>query len=442
MTALLYALGVLLAIAGILLSLGLHELGHLVPAKLFGAKVTEYFFGFGRTLFSFRRGETEYGFKPVPLGAYVKIVGVAPPAPDARGEDGSLTVREGSTGMFSQMMNEARAAEWEQVGPEDLGRLFYKLSWWRKALVYVGGVTMNLVLSAIFFALAYMLIGISVPTTTVATVSKCVTPYNPNQTVASSCTARDRVAPAYAMGIRPGDRVVSFNGHPITQWTQLEQQIRDNRGGAVGLVVERAGHRVTLHGRTIVDARPVDSMGLKTARVGFLGIGPRLDLYVKQGPGYVVRQMGSMTWLSIKAVGQLPVKLYHLTLATLGVEKRSLDSPMGLVGVGRVAGDVTSSSQIDAKDKASALLRVLGGFNLFLAVINLVPLPPFDGGSFFGYLYEGVRRAWDRLRGRPDQERFFDVLRLLPVTYVMVLFVLVTFLITNVADVVVPLKPN
>ncbi len=142
----------LVFVLAILASIGLHELGHMIPAKKFGGKVTQYFIGFGRTVWSKQVGETEYGVKAIPLGGYVKIVGMLPPTVDGLvdeveyDEQGNrvVKVRKSNTGMFTQLISDARAAEWEHVEPEDEDRLFYKMAWWKKVIVMAGGPTVNL----------------------------------------------------------------------------------------------------------------------------------------------------------------------------------------------------------------------------------------------------------------------------------------------------------
>ena len=160
MTPLTYTLGVLLFAVGVAVSIGLHEMGHLVPGKLFNVKVTQFFVGFGRTLWSRQRGETEYGVKAIPLGGYVKIVGMLPPGAaeladevtyDAHG-DQVVKVRKSNTGMFTQLISDARAAEWETIRPEDSDRLFYKMAWWKKVIVMAGGPTVNLLIAFFIFA--------------------------------------------------------------------------------------------------------------------------------------------------------------------------------------------------------------------------------------------------------------------------------------------------
>ncbi|MBA3782832.1 MAG: site-2 protease family protein, partial [Nocardioides sp.] len=134
MTVIFYTLGVVTFVVSILVSIGLHELGHMIPAKKFGGKVTQYFIGFGPTVWSKQVGETEYGVKAIPLGGFVKIVGMLPPGAAKLADsveidaDGNrvVKVRKSNTGMFTQLISDARAAEWETIGPEDEPRLFYR----------------------------------------------------------------------------------------------------------------------------------------------------------------------------------------------------------------------------------------------------------------------------------------------------------------------------
>ncbi|MCW2822647.1 MAG: zinc metalloprotease, partial [Marmoricola sp.] len=170
MTVLTYTLGVLLFAVGVAVSIGLHEMGHLVPGKLFNVKVTQFFVGFGRTLWSKQKGETEYGLKAIPLGGYCKLVGMLPPAADQDAD----RVRNTKTGMFAQLMDDARSAEYELVDPHDHGRLFYNKPWWQRVIIMGSGVAINIIIAFVLFAIVFMGHGVATPTTTVASVSQCV----------------------------------------------------------------------------------------------------------------------------------------------------------------------------------------------------------------------------------------------------------------------------
>jgi membrane-associated protease RseP (regulator of RpoE activity) len=436
MTVLMYLLGVVLFVIGVAVSIGAHELGHLIPGKLFGVKVTQYFVGFGRTVWSRRRGETEYGVKAIPLGGYVKLVGMLPPAPDRNAHE----ARVSQTGMFSQLVSDARSAEYELVEPGDEDRLFYKLAWWKKVIVMASGVATNLVIAFVLFAVVFMGHGVAKPTTTVEDVSACViavTKANADKPQ-RGCTPADPEAPAKKAGIRPGDRIVAFNGDPIRRWDQLQKAIRGNEDGRATIVVVRDGQRLTLHTSTTVSPRLDPNHPKRISKVGFLGVTPSVH-YVRQGPGFVVSTMANGTWQTLKALGSLPVKLYHVGRAAVGLEQRGQDSPMSVVGAGRVAGQLASAPQTPVSERFFSVVLLIAGLNLFLAMFNLVPLPPLDGGPIATTLYEAARRGIARLRKRPDPG-FVDSAKLLPVTYVMAGVILVASLVLIYADLVAPVQ--
>ena len=437
MTVLSYTLGVLLFAVGVAVSIGLHEMGHLVPGKLFNVKVTQFFVGFGRTLWSRQRGETEYGIKAIPLGGYCKLVGMVPPGPG----EGSDRVRARTTGMFAQLVSDARQAEYEHVGPHDHGRLFYDKPWWQRVIIMASGVLINLVIAFFLFAFVFMGYGIYAPTTTVSTVSECViavTEENADEPL-RACTDADPAAPAKVAGFRPGDRFVSINGTSIGSWSQAQQQIRSNRDRTAVIVVERDGEELTLRPRTRVTTQNIDP-GNRTriTEVGFLGVVPTEERE-RQGIGYVATTMADGTWETLKTIAALPQKVYHVALAALGLEERDPNGPMSVVGAGRVAGEMASEDRLPVLDRFFSVITLLAGLNLFLGLINLVPLPPFDGGGIATTLYEAVRRGIARIRGKPDPGGV-DSAKLLPVTYVMAVLILVMSVILIYADIVAPVS--
>jgi membrane-associated protease RseP (regulator of RpoE activity) len=437
MTVLMYTLGVVLFVVGLAVSIGLHEVGHMVPAKKFGVKVTQYFIGFGKTVWSTRRGETEYGVKAFPLGGYVKLVGMLPPG---KGDD-PQRIRRSNTGLFAQLISDARAAEYERVEEGDEDRLFYRLPWWKKVIVMAGGPTVNLVLAFLLFGGVFMLHGVAQPSTTISSVSDCVIAATPSSGTQQprACTAKDPVAPAKAAGLKAGDRVVSFNGTRITSWDQLSRAIRANRGGEATIVVQRDGRQVVAHTNTTVSPRPESAAHPEQiVKVGFLGVEPTFTL-VRKGPGFVVATMGDYTWRTVQALGRMPGQLVGVTKAALGLESRQADSPMSVVGASRVAGEVASNHTVPAGDRFVGLLLLLGGINLFVGMFNFIPLLPLDGGHIAGALYEALRRAVARLLRRPDPG-YFDVAKLLPVAYVMAGVILVMSVILIYADIVAPVQ--
>jgi membrane-associated protease RseP (regulator of RpoE activity) len=446
MTALLYLLGVLAFVVAILVSIGLHELGHLIPAKAFGGKVTQYFIGFGPTVWSKQVGETEYGVKAIPLGGYVKIVGMLPPGAEELAEPAGFDetgaplfrVRQSNTGMFTQLISDARSAEWELIEPGDEERLFYRMPWWKKVVVMAGGPTVNILIALAIFVPVFATYGNPSDQaigTTVADVSACVVPAAEDQ---RECRSDDPVAPAYAAGIRAGDELVSFNGVEVTDWEVLQEQIRGNADGRAEIVIRRDGAEQTVVAKTTVTARPTSVDDDTLVQVGFLGVTPAVS-NVTGGLGYTLGQMGHMTVDTLQAMVHLPAKVWGVARAIVGLEDRDPLGPVSIVGGGRLAGEAVSSELAPGVDKAVYLLMLVAGFNFFIGMFNFLPLLPLDGGHIAGALYEALRRLVARLRRRPDPG-YFDTAKLLPVAYVVGSALLVMGVVLIVGDLVVPLS--
>jgi membrane-associated protease RseP (regulator of RpoE activity) len=447
MTAvLLYTLGVLVFVVAILVSIGLHELGHMIPAKKFGGKVTQYFIGFGPTVWSKQVGETEYGVKAIPLGGYVKIVGMLPPGAEdlaeevSRDADGRQVtrVRKSNTGMFTQLISDARAAEWELVGPEDADRLFYKMPSWKKVVVMAGGPSVNLLIAFGIFAAVFATWGNGadrVATTTIEQVQACIVPPEESGRVCTDEEVAEQPTPAFEAGIQPGDRFVSFNGVEVEDWAQVQQLIRGNGDQEAVIVVERDGRLERIDTATTVTPRILDE-DAPPEPVGFLGVVPTQDP-TTGGPLYTLEQMGGMTVDVVKALGTLPVKVFDVGQAIFGLEERDPEGPVSIVGGGRLAGETAAHDEIQVDEKVISLLMLVAGFNFFIGMFNFVPLLPLDGGHIASAVWEALRRGFARLRGRPDPG-YVDAARLLPVAYVVASAMLVMGVVLIVGDLVVP----
>ncbi|GAA4367172.1 site-2 protease family protein [Nocardioides caricicola] len=449
MSGLFYLLGVLIFVVAILASIGLHELGHMIPAKKFGGKVTQYFIGFGPTVWSKQVGETEYGVKAIPLGGYVKIVGMLPPGAadladevsyDAQGNQ-VLKVRKSNTGMFTQLISDARAAEWELIGPEDDERLFYKMAWWKKVIVMAGGPTVNLLIAFLIFWGVFATYGQRTMEPepgqpVIDTVSECIIPFSEE---GRACAATDPASPAVEAGLRPGDVITSFNGTPVDDWEDLRSMIRGNDDGQAVIGYERDGQQLTGTTSTTVEARPTSGTDLTLRQVGFLGVTPTSYMKIETGgPVYTVDQMGTMAVDTVQALATLPVKVWGVAEAIVGAEERQIDSPVSIVGGGRLAGETVSHETFPVKEKAVFLLMMIAGFNFFIGMFNFIPLLPLDGGHIAGALWEAMRRGWARLWGRPDPG-YVDVAKLLPIAYCVAASLLVMGVVLIVGDLVVPL---
>ncbi|GAB3597705.1 site-2 protease family protein [Angustibacter peucedani] len=445
MTALAWTLGVVVFVLGIGASIGLHEIGHLVPAKKFGVKVTQYMVGFGPTIWSRRRGETEYGIKGIPLGGYIRMIGMFPPKP---GTDPRF-VRATSTGRMGLMVDEARKQSLEEIQPGDEGRVFYKLTVPRKVVVMLGGPTMNLLIAVVLLVVTMCGLGTLGSTTNVSTVSECILPAG---TADRPCQASDASAPAAAAGLQPGDRLVRYDGKSIGSWADAQQAIRASGGRTVQLVVERAGQQLTLQATIPVSQRPVlDDQGepvvradgsTPTTSVGFLGISPELGM-VRQPVTEVPGALGSALWQTAGVIVRIPQKMVGVVQAAFGSGERDPNGPISVVGVTRAAGEIASSDDIPfvntPRERISFFLGLLASLNLALFVFNLVPLLPLDGGHVAGALWEGIRRTVARVRRRPDPGPT-DVARLLPVAYAMSTVLILMSVLLIYADIVNPVR--
>ncbi|RNL79814.1 M50 family metallopeptidase [Nocardioides marmorisolisilvae] len=428
MTVLLYVAGVLAIVVGLAASIALHECGHMFPAKRFGVRVPQFFVGFGRTIWSVKRNGTEYGVKAFPLGGFVKLIGMLPPE-----EDPTRPARKDNA--FTRLISDARHAEAELLVPGDEKRMFFRLPWWKKVIVMAAGPTVNLVIAFFLFGGVFWFHGVPETTTTVDSVAKCVMAVHEDQQP-RACRASDPVAPALKAGLRSGDTIVAFGDTKITQYTQLQKLIRSNPDKKVVLTVRRDGKLVHLTATPSVNQLPALDGSTASVSVGYLGITPTQE-NVAKGAGYTIGQMGGYTKDTVQALGKLPVRLWGVAKAVVGVEKRDPNSPMSVVGVGRVAGEVASDDKVDIGDRIAFVVTLLAGVNLFVGMFNFVPLLPLDGGHIAGALYEALRRGLARLRGRPDPGHF-DVARLLPVAYVMAGLLLVMTVLLVYADIVAP----
>ena len=436
---LLFVLGVVIILVGLALSIGLHEIGHLVPAKLFGVKVTQYMIGFGKTLFSFRRGETEYGVKAVPLGGYISMIGMFPP-----GKDGSAG-RNATTGFMQSMVQDARSSSRESVAPGEEGRTFYGLPVWKRVVVMFGGPFMNLLIGVVLFGVLLMGFGIPQNSTTVSTVSPCVIPTTSSS---QTCTPADKQGPAAAAGMKPGDTIVSIDGTKITTWAQSTTIIRASAGRPLTVVLRRDGQE-----RTVVmtpatnTVAKTDANGAvvknadgsaQTLTVGFVGIGPVSSL-VPQPATAVLPAVGAQTAAVVNVFVHLPQRMVDVWNAAFGSAHRDPNGPISVVGIGRAAGQLTALSGVPVIDKIYTMIGMLASLNIALFVFNLVPLLPLDGGHIAGALWEGLRRSVAKLFRRRDPGPV-DMAKLMPLTFAVVIVLGGMSVLLMYADIVNPVN--
>lgn len=431
MTVLMTVLGIVIFAVGLLVSIAWHELGHLSTAKIFGIRVPQYMVGFGPTVWSRHRGETEYGIKAIPMGGYIRMIGMFPP-----GEDGKVTAR--STSPFRSMIEDARSAAYEELQPGDEKRLFYTRKPWKRVIVMFAGPFMNLILAVAIFLTTLMTFGVNTQTTSVASVSDCVIQQSEKR---DKCAAGDPAAPAKAAGLQAGDKIVAFNGRRADDWAALQKDIRSTVGPAT-ITVVRAGQRIDLKADLIENkVAKTDGSGKyvkdQYVTAGFLGFAPASG-YVPQTFGQSADRMGEMMQAGVASLVQLPSKVPDLWNAAFNGADRAQDSPMGVVGAARVSGEIFNLD-LPATHILVIFLNLLAGFNLSLFLFNMLPLLPLDGGHIAGALWESLRRNLARLFKRPDPGPF-DVAKLMPVAYVVASVFICFTLLVMVADVVNPIK--
>jgi membrane-associated protease RseP (regulator of RpoE activity) len=415
-------LGILAFVAALLISVTLHEAGHFFTARHYGMKATQFFAGFGPTVWSRKRGETEYGLKAIPLGGYVKIIGMTP---------------------------------LEEVEPGDEDRVFYKHRTWPRFVVLVAGSTVHFVICVVLVFLAVLALG--APQPNAAILSKpadCVPLTVPlshddaNDTKFSSMDSSGACAgritgQAKAAHFQNGDRVVSVNGRSIATYSDLTSIVRSNAGKKLTVVVQRHGKDVALQ----VTPVQVERYPLKgandvdtTRRITVGAIGITQDPTVLKHVGFINAFPETGHQLSTIVTGTwstITTKLGSIT----GIygPHRDPNGLVGIVGAGRISGEVFALP-VPFSYTLLNFLFIIASLNLFVGVFNLLPLLPLDGGHIAVVFFEGVRDRLKRARGYVGEVVHVDYNKLMPITFAVVaLFVAATVWILG-ADIVNPIK--
>jgi membrane-associated protease RseP (regulator of RpoE activity) len=424
-----YLAGILFIALGIGVSIGIHEVGHLVPAKLFGVKVTKYMIGFGPTLYSRKVGETEYGLKAFPLGGYIAMLGMYPPAKKP----------ETKTGFFRDMISQARTAHSEHETRADANRKFYQLPVSKRMIIMLGGPFMNLVLGVLLTAIALTGFGIYQSSLKIEAVSVCLE----NNTI--SCAVSQQT-PAHIAGLKAGDEVVSVAGEPAIDWMQIREILTATP--TAEFEVLRDGKLLKLKVTAVLQQRPqFDSLGYPVLDESgdivyraqpFLGVflSPErkaLPLTKSfEASGQTIAQIGQL-------ILRLPQEVFEITAVTFGGGERDITGPISIVGIGQVAGEVAASEQASFADKFATGIQILGSLNFALFVFNMIPLLPLDGGHVAGGIYESIKRALYRMAGRKDPGPA-DTALLMPLTWFVFIALLVVSALLITADLVNPVS--
>ena len=424
-----YLAGILFIVLGIGVSIGIHEIGHLVPAKLFGVKVTKYMIGFGPTLYSKTVGETEYGLKAFPLGGYIAMLGMYPPAKKP----------ETKTGFFRDMISQARTAHSESETSADANRKFYQLGVGKRMIIMLGGPFMNLVLGVLLTAIALTGFGIYQSSLKIEAVSVCL------ENNSTTCPVSEQT-PAHVAGLLAGDEVVSVAGKKATDWVQIRDILTETP--TAEFEVLRDGQIVKVMVSAVLQQRPqFDSLGspvlddsgdIVYRAQPFLGVflSPErkaLPLTKSfEASGQTMAQIGQL-------ILRLPQEVIKITALTFGGGERDITGPISIVGIGQVAGEVAASEQASFVDKFATGIQILGSLNFALFVFNMIPLLPLDGGHVAGGIYESIKRGIFRVAGKKDPGPA-DTALLMPLTWFVFIALLAVSALFITADLVNPIS--
>ena len=449
-TVLLFVLGIVIFIAGLVVSVALHELGHLTFAKIFGVKVSQYMVGFGKTIWSIKRGETEYGIKPILLGGYISMAGMFPPpkpveaTPDGELPEESVAARR-RRNIFGTLVQDAREASAVTIGDTDPRRAFYMAAPWKRLIIMFAGPFMNLLIAVGIAAI--MICGFGQATPSIGSVSACV-PGMSTGTTTAPCAADAPISPAKQAGLKEGDVILSVNGREILGVDQVTAVFQHSVGKPVALGILRDGSHKTIvvvpaasqrpkldtTGNPVVDAKGKQVVGT----VGSIGISVGQSLVPQNGLA-VLPNVWQETGATYKLIGNLPSGLVGVWNSTFDHTQRSLNGPISIVGVGRAVGDVASVTGAPVSDRVYTILGLLESLNIALFVMNLLPLLPLDGGHMVGALWEMIKRGYARIAKRPRPAPV-DLARAMPLTVVVVSVLVVMSAFLIFADLVNPIS--
>ena len=374
-----------------------HESGHFFAAKYFNFKATQFFVGFGPTLFSRKRGETEYGVKALPLGGFVKIVGMNP---------------------------------YEEIPPEEQHRSYPNKPRWQRAIVLVAGSATHWPVAFVTLLIAGMAFGY--PTGEPSTQISAVAP-----------SAFGQETPAAEAGFQLDDTIVAIEGEEVTAWNDVRGFIRENPGESATFTVERDGQQENIEaevGTAIVSAQTNELLALAPAgedvgepgegekKVGYLGVGPQPEIETfgfVEAATHSGERVWDMTKRSVMGVPQVFAQVFNGDIfnALGGEGERSAeDSPIGIVGASRIVGESANRGEY------TAIFEMIAAFTIVVGLMNLLPLPPLDGGHLAVVAWEAITK------------RKVDIRKLIPVSVAVIGFFIILFVAVLYLDLARPVN--
>ncbi|QLL23420.1 PDZ domain-containing protein [Actinobacteria bacterium IMCC25003] len=375
-------LGIFAFAIALLLSVMVHEFGHYITAKRFDMKVTEFFLGFGKRIWSFTRGETEFGIKAIPAGGYCRIEGMTPRDEMPAGE-------------------EARA--------------FFGATTTRKLIVLGAGSFAHFVIGFLLIFSIFFGVGVN-------TLLSDVTKVSPNSAAA-------------AAGFQPGDKIIAIDGKEVTNWYQDSRAIATSKGKELTFTVLRDGAEIS------ISASP---SYLESEKRYILGVVTKIGTQRESFFTSISesgRAIAVLTRESIKSLVALPTKVPQLIRQTFGGEERDPNGLVGVVGAARVSGDAVSSNKLNNTERFGTFLLLIASLNIFVGIFNLLPLLPLDGGHMAVAIADEIRAFFARLRGKP-RPAGIDVNVLTPITMTVFAVLAVLTSILLIADIFNPVSLN
>jgi membrane-associated protease RseP (regulator of RpoE activity) len=392
-------LGIIAFAVALLVSVMIHEAGHYLTAKKFGMKVTEFFVGFGKKIWSVTKGETEFGLKAIPAGGYCKIVGMTPR---------------------------------EQLSEADSDRAFIRATVPQRLIVLGAGSFLHFVIGFVLLFVLFATVGITSLTNQVERVSECIP-----QTATEVCSAKSVPSPAKNAGIVAGDKIVKVNGISYQEWSDVVEVIRSSAGKQLDITIDRSGNLINIlvtPASRMLDGKEIGVLGVVN-QVGTITYGPLTAL--AKGGSFTIDILQN----SVTALIALPSKIPDLVNQTFGNQERDPEGLVGVVGVARVSGEAAETKALTTREKIATFILIIASLNIFVGMFNLLPLLPLDGGHMAVAIADGVRNTRAKAKGLAKPAPF-DVEKLTPITMVVFVVMASLSLLLLTADILNPIRLN
>ena len=375
-------LGIVAFVIALLTSVMLHELGHFLTARKFGMRVSEFFVGFGKRIWSMTRGETEYGIKVIPAGGYCRIEGMTPTDAMPDGQE---------------------------------NRAFWRASSLKKLIVLGAGSFAHFVIGFILIFSIFFGVGYTALQPTIAKV--------------------EPGSPAASAGLLAGDTVLAINGVTVKNWREDISIVAQGGGKPLRLLIERDGSELT------ITATPEYLPAEKRYRIGIYStIGKERDSFLT-----ATTESGKAIWVltreSAKSLVALPTKVPDLFSQTFLGEERDPNGLVGVVGAARVSGEAVGSERLNTNERLTTFILLVASLNIFVGLFNLLPILPLDGGHMAVAIADEFRALFARLRGRARPAPI-NVNVLTPITLVVVALLGILTVILLLADIFNPISLN